>query len=38
MVRKARLHQKVATTIFFESNGGQAKAEATLMAVSLPVR
>jgi len=23
----ARLHQKVATTIFFESNGGQAKAE-----------
>jgi hypothetical protein len=30
LLRKARLHQKVATSIFFESNGGQAKAEATL--------
>jgi len=31
-VRKARLHQKVATTIFFESNGGQSqtKADATV--------
>jgi Protein of unknown function (DUF499) len=28
-VRKARLHRKVATAIFFESNGGQAKADAT---------
>jgi hypothetical protein len=30
--RKARLHQKVATTIFFESNGGQSqtKADATV--------
>lgn len=30
-IRKGRLHQKVATVIFFESNGGQsqAKAEAT---------
>lgn len=28
-IRKSRLHQKVATTIFFESNGGQARAEAT---------
>ena len=28
--KKGRLHQKVATTIFFESNGGQLKAEATL--------
>lgn len=28
-IRAARLHRKVATTIFFESNGGQAKAEAT---------
>ena len=27
-IRKARLHQKVATTIFLRSNGGQAKAEA----------
>src|SRR5690242_16686064 len=24
-IRKARLHQKVATTIFFESNGGQRR-------------
>jgi hypothetical protein len=29
-IKKGRLHQKVATTIFFESNGGQLKAEATL--------
>lgn len=31
-VKKARLHQKVATTIFFESNGGQShtKADATV--------
>jgi hypothetical protein len=36
-IRKARLHQKVATTIFFESNGGQAKAEATLPEVRLAV-
>ena len=28
-VRKARLHQKVATTILFESNGGMTRAEAT---------
>ena len=28
-IKKARLHRKVATTIFFESNGGQTKAEAT---------
>lgn len=25
-IKKARLHQRVATTIFFESNGGQAQA------------
>lgn len=25
-IRKGRLHQKVATTVFFESNGGQSKA------------
>lgn len=36
-IRKARLHQKVATTIFFESNGGQAKAEATLPEIGLAV-
>lgn len=29
-VRKARLHQKVATVVFFESNGGMTRAEATL--------
>ncbi len=28
-IKNARLHRKVATAIFFESNGGQAKAEAT---------
>lgn len=36
-IRKARLHQKVATVIFFESNGGQSKAEATLAEVRLAV-
>jgi len=36
-IRKARLHQKVATTIFFESNGGQAKTEATLPEIRLAV-
>jgi len=36
-IRKARLHQKVATTIFFESNGGQTKTEATLPEVRLAV-
>jgi hypothetical protein len=28
-IKNARIHRKVATTIFFESNGGQAKADAT---------
>ena len=36
-IRKARLHQKVATVIFFESNGGQARAEATLPEIRLAV-
>ncbi|MFN0181739.1 MAG: ATP-binding protein [Gemmatimonadales bacterium] len=36
-IRKARLHRKVATAIFFESNGGQAKAEATLPEIRLAV-
>jgi len=36
-IRKARLHQKVATTIFFESNGGQSKTEATLPEIRLAV-
>lgn len=36
-IKKSRLHQKAATTIFFESNGGQAKTEATLPEVRLAV-
>lgn len=36
-VKKARLHRKVATSIFFESNGGQQKGEATLPEVRLAV-
>ncbi|MCL4466049.1 MAG: DUF499 domain-containing protein [Chloroflexi bacterium] len=36
-VKKARLHQKVATTIFFESNGGMSKAEATLAEIRFAV-
>ena len=38
-IKKARLHRKVATTIFFESNGGQgeSKAEATVPEIRLAV-
>jgi hypothetical protein len=36
-IKKARLHRKVATAIFFESNGGQAKGEATLPEIRLAV-
>lgn len=36
-IRKARLHRKVATTIFFESNGGQQHAEATVPEIRLAV-
>ena len=36
-VKKGRLHQKVSTSIFFESNGGMAKAEATLPEVRFAV-
>jgi hypothetical protein len=36
-VKKARLHQKVATVILFESNGGHARAEATVPEVRLAV-
>jgi len=39
-IRKARLHRKVASAIFFESNGGQSQNQATLpelrMAVAAP--
>ena len=36
-LRKARLHQKVAATVFFESSGGQARNEATLPEIRLAV-
>jgi hypothetical protein len=36
-VKKARLHRKVATSILFESNGGQQRGEATLPEVRLAV-
>ncbi len=36
-IRKARLHRKVSTSVFFESNGGQQRGEATLPEVRLAV-
>jgi hypothetical protein len=36
-LKQARLHRKVATTIFFESNGGQTKDAATLAEIRLAV-
>lgn len=36
-IRRARLHRKVATSIFFESSGGQVRNEATLPEVRLAV-
>ncbi len=36
-IKKARLHRKVATAIFFESNGGQLRAEATVPEIRLAV-
>ena len=36
-IKKTRLHRKVSTTIFFESNGGQAKGEATVPEIRLAV-
>ena len=36
-IKKARLHRKVATTVFFESNGGQMRAEATIPEIRLAV-
>ena len=36
-IKKARLHTKVATTIFFESNGGMLRHEATVPEVRLAV-
>jgi hypothetical protein len=36
-IKRARLHQKVATAVFFESSGGQLRKEATLPEVRLAV-
>ena len=36
-IKKARLHRKVATTIFFESNGGTLRLEATVPEIRLAV-
>lgn len=36
-IKKARLHRKVATAIFFESNGGQTRDEATVPELRLDV-
>ena len=36
-IKSARLNRKVATAIFFESNGGQAKADATQPEIRLAV-
>ena len=37
VIKKARLHRKVATAIFFESNGGQSNTEATVPEIRLAV-
>jgi len=36
-IKKARLHRKVAATIFFESNGGMTRNEATVPEIRLAV-
>ncbi len=36
-IKKARLHRKVATTVFFESNGGCTRTEATVPEIRLAV-
>jgi Protein of unknown function (DUF499) len=36
-IKNSRLHRKVSTAIFFESNGGQAKAEATVPEIRFAV-
>ncbi|TVL98635.1 MAG: AAA family ATPase [Candidatus Brocadia sp. WS118] len=36
-IKKAQVHRKAVTTIFFESNGGQQKAEASLPEIRLAV-
>ena len=37
IIKKSRLHRKVATSIFFESNGGQTQDDATLPEIRLAV-
>jgi len=37
VIRKGRIHRKVATSIFFESNGGIAKADASVPEIRLDV-
>ena len=37
VIKKSRLHQKVATVILFESNGGTTRTEATLPEIRLAV-
>lgn len=36
-IKKARLHRKVATTIFFESNGGMSRTDASVPEIRLAV-
>lgn len=36
-IQRARLHRKIATTIFFESNGGMSRATATIPEIRLAV-
>ena len=36
-IKKARVHRKVATAVFFESNGGQSRNEATVPEIRLAV-
>jgi hypothetical protein len=36
-IKKARLHKKVATVIFFESNGGQTRNEASVPEIRLDI-
>ncbi|MDP9438649.1 MAG: DUF499 domain-containing protein, partial [Actinomycetota bacterium] len=36
-IKKTRLHRKVATTVFFESNGGQMRGETTLPEIRMGI-
>lgn len=37
LIKKERLHQKIASTVFFESNGGTTKSDATVPEIRLAV-